>query len=229
MRRWILLVDGAHDVLHRLEPEVTAQHSLVVVETGAGALAELDRRSVDLVLMDASLPDMGGNDLLRRLRAVPNGQDVPVIVVSHDGSEMGRVVGLSLGADDYVVKPFSARELTLRIHAVLRRTVVATTEPSTLVRVDSLEVDPARHWAAVAGVPVELTLMEFRLLLHLLERRGRVQSRGELLDHVWGREQHETRTVDTHVKRLRAKLGAGASLIETVRGIGYRLRDDVSD
>jgi two-component system phosphate regulon response regulator PhoB len=226
MRRWILVVDGARDTLLRLEPSVAAQHSLVVAETGKGALDELARRAVDLVLIDTSLPDMTGNELLRRLRALPHGEDVPVILVSADDSELGRVVGLSLGADDYVVKPFSPRELTLRMHAVMRRAGLAATEPSTLVRIGALELDPVRFHVAVAGVPVELTLMEFRLLLHLVERRDRVQSRAELLDQVWGREEHETRTVDTHIKRLRGKLERAAGLIETVRGLGYRLRSD---
>src|SRR5262249_8278798 len=148
--------------------------------------------------------------------------DIPVVFVTAKGDEVDRIVGFELGAADYVVKPFSVRELVLRVQAILRRS--RTTAPeSTPVEFGLLRIDPLAHKTWIAGKEVELTLLEFRLLLALYENRERVQTRGSLLDGVWGMDvSMTTRTVDTHVKRLRDKLGPAGHYIETVRGIGYR-------
>jgi two-component system phosphate regulon response regulator PhoB len=168
------------------------------------------------------LPDMVGTDICRQIKNDPATRQIPVIMVTAKGEEVDRVVGFELGADDYVTKPFSVRELILRVRAVLRRGEVSA--PTTILRVGTLALDTEAHRATVEGREILLTALEFRLLHTLLLRRDRVQSRETLLHDVWGLDiTVETRTVDTHVKRLREKLGSAGALIETVRGVGYRL------
>ncbi|MBX7195405.1 MAG: response regulator transcription factor [Sandaracinaceae bacterium] len=217
------MVDGAGDVLPSLDPVLRDAHDLVAVDTGARALEAASRRSVDLVLLDADPPDMKGNDVLRALRGHPVAFDVPVIVVSGQTAEIDRVVTLSLGADDYVAKPFSPRELALRVRAVMRRAGLLT-EPTSPIGTGPVELDPSNYRATVGGRRVDLTTLECELFRVLLLRRGRVQSRAELIEHVWASDDVDGRTVDTHIKRLRRKLGEAGRLIETVHGIGYRLR-----
>ncbi len=203
-----------------------AGHEVVTAGTGASALAEIKRARPDLVVLDVMLPDISGLEVCRRLRR--ERRDVPVVMLTAKGEEVDRIVGFEVGADDYVVKPFSPRELVLRVDAILRRTSRAappTEDSPEPIQIGVLLLDVAAHRVDVEGQEVHLTALEFRLLLDLASRRGRVQSRDRLLERVWGYSKGvETRTVDTHVKRLREKLGAASKYIETVRGVGYRMQ-----
>lgn len=198
-----------------------AGHDVAAAATGHEGLAQARARKPELVLLDLMLPDVPGFDVCRSLKADPATRGVPVIILTARGEEIDRVVGFELGVDDYVVKPFSVRELVLRVAAILRRSQSKTeSAPASFGR---LRVDRAAHRAWVDDVEVELTALEFKLLLALFERRDRVQTRAGLLDEVWGiTADVTTRTVDTHVKRLREKLGLAGTYIETVRGVGYR-------
>jgi two-component system, OmpR family, phosphate regulon response regulator PhoB len=176
----------------------------------------------DVVLLDLMLPDLPGTEVCKTLKLDVETRDIPIMIVSARGDEVDRIVGFELGAADYVVKPFSVRELVLRVHAILRRVRGGPAERR-LLEYGCLRIDPEAHRAWVGGVEVELTLLEFRLLVSLCEHRNRVQTRSGLLDGVWGMDVAiTTRTVDTHVKRLRDKLGAAGDYIQTVRGMGYR-------
>jgi two-component system phosphate regulon response regulator PhoB len=175
------------------------------------------------------LPDLPGSEVLRLIKEDPNLRRTAVVMVTAKGQESDRVQGLELGADDYVVKPFSVRELALRVKAVLRR-MARDSEGTGVLSAGSIKLDPARHEVRVGGNEVALTALEFRLLKTLLERPGRVQTREVLLSDVWGIEAEiTTRTVDTHIKRLREKLGTAGDIIETVRGVGYKLASPDKD
>jgi two-component system phosphate regulon response regulator PhoB len=179
----------------------------------------------DAIVLDLMLPDVSGTEVCRRLRENDRTRDIPIIMCTAKGSEIDRVVGFEVGADDYVVKPYSVRELLLRIRALLRRSQRTDSEPEVL-RFGRLKVDREAHRAWVDDVEVALTALEFRLLYAFLSRKGRVQTRDALLSDVWGIDADvTTRTVDTHVKRLREKLGEAGDYIETLRGVGYRFRD----
>ncbi len=191
--------------------------------TGTDGLAEAFREPIpDLILLDLMLPDLSGTEICRRLRADERTRDTLIIMLTARGDEIDRVVGFEIGADDYVVKPFSMRELMLRIRALLRRR--QEPEPGTEeIAFGRLRIDREGFRVWVDDAEVTLTALEFRLLRVLLQRRGRVQTRSLLLDDVWGIEADvTTRTVDTHVKRLREKLGPAGAYLETVRGVGYR-------
>lgn len=182
----------------------------------------------DLVLLDLMLPDIQGTEVCRQLKANPETADIPVIMLTARSAEIDRVVGFEVGADDYVPKPFSTRELALRIRAVLRRSRPRERSQHEL-QVGSLRVDIAGHQTWVDGEERILTALEFRLLTTLLQRRGRAQSREALLDEVWGSSTTvTTRTVDTHVKRLRQKLGSVGDYIQTIRGVGYKFASSVA-
>ncbi|HWN82252.1 MAG TPA: winged helix-turn-helix domain-containing protein, partial [Candidatus Udaeobacter sp.] len=179
----------------------------------------------DLIILDLMLPDMDGTEVLRVLKADDRTRQIPVIFLSARTEEVDRVVGFELGAEDYVGKPFSPRELMLRVRALLRRR--GDGEETGALRAGGLAVDLTSHRVEVDGEAVELTATEFRLLAHLMRKPGRVLERDRLLDAVWGQEVYVTpRTVDTHVQRLRQKLGSAGRLIETVRGVGYRFSDE---
>ncbi|MCA9601097.1 MAG: response regulator transcription factor [Polyangiales bacterium] len=230
MKRQILVVEDEPDladlVAYNLEQEGFA---VSVATSGATALSMARANCPDLVVLDIMLPDITGIDVCRQLRANKATQAVSVIVLTAKGEESDRVAGFEAGADDYVVKPFSPRELLLRVNAVLRRSA-AGAEPSTedVLTFGVLTINMPRHEVAVSGERVDVTPIEFKLLHDLATRRGRVQSRDDLLARVWDYAAGvESRTVDTHVKRLRVKLGAASDYIETVRGIGYRMRDDI--
>jgi two-component system, OmpR family, phosphate regulon response regulator PhoB len=182
-----------------------------------------------LALIDVMLPDISGLEVCRQIRADGRTKSLPVIMLTARGEEIDRVLGFESGADDYVVKPFSMRELLMRVRAMLRRG--APSEPvDPPVTFGCLTVDTGAHVVTVEGAPVRLTALEFRLLTTFLERRGRLQSRETLLAHVWGIEGNiNTRTVDVHVMRLREKLGAAGEYIETIRGAGYRFRTRPGD
>jgi len=199
---------------------------VVVAFTGEQALRAVKEERFDLVLLDLMLPDISGTEVCKKLKSNPQTATIPVVMVTAKGEEIDRIVGFELGADDYVVKPFSVRELVLRVRSILRRADPATQAPDRF-EVDKLKVDRAAHRVWVEGVEVTLTALELRLLVMLYDRRGRVQSRELLLDEVWGADSDVTaRNVDTHVKRVREKLGPAGEYIETVRGVGYRFRGD---
>ena len=194
--------------------------------TGKAALElALQDPTPDAILLDLMLPDISGIEVCRQLRAHPRTKNVPIIMMTARGEEIDRVVGFEVGADDYVVKPFSVRELMLRVKAKIRRRQPEENDEAE-VQFGRLRLDRAAHRAWVDDSETQLTALEFRLLTTLLERRGRVQTRDRLLQDVWGIEAEvTTRTVDTHVKRLRHKLGAAGDYVETLRGVGYRFRE----
>jgi two-component system response regulator RegX3 len=195
----------------------------VVAADGLGALAEFDRAGADIVLLDLMLPGLSGTEVCRSLRAKSS---VPIIMLTAKDTEIDKVVGLELGADDYVTKPYSARELVARIRAVLRRGTEAEAVGDTSLSAGPVRLDVDRHVVAVDGQPVALPLKEFDLLELLLRNAGRVLTRGQLIDRVWGADYvGDTKTLDVHVKRLRAKLEpdpANPRYLLTVRGLGYK-------
>lgn len=195
-------------------------------QDGRTALSLIQKRQPDLILLDLMLPDADGTDICKSLKSNEKTRHIPVIMVTARGEEIDRVVGFELGADDYIVKPFSPRELVLRVKAVLQRT--SPREPlSKILDAAGIKVDLERHLVTVDGIPVSLTVTEFNLLHTLLKNRGRVLTREILLDQVWGYHfDGYDRTVDTHIKRLRQKLGTAGEVIETVRGIGYRFKEE---
>ena len=224
----ILVIEDEADLREVLSYNLTqAGHQVRLVSRGREGLTVAKAEKPELVLLDLMLPDMGGADVCRALKSDPQTRGVNVIMVTAKGEEIDRVVGFELGADDYVTKPFSVRELLLRIQAVLRRKASTDDDVAPLVQIDGLKIDRGAHRAWVDGEEITLTALEFKLLVTLCDRRGRVQTRERLLSDVWGIDADITsRTVDTHVKRLREKLGAVGDRIETVRGVGYRLSDE---
>jgi two-component system phosphate regulon response regulator PhoB len=222
----ILVVEDERDLAELVSYNLReAGHEVTCVHDGNMALAEIQRSVPDLLVLDVMLPDISGLEVCRRLRRSPQTIRLPVIMLTARSDEVDRVVGFEVGADDYVPKPFSPRELVLRVDAILRRTTHAEAlEGPQMIVLGDLVIDVPAHRVEVQGEEVSLTALEFRLLLDLASRAGRVQSRDALLERVWGYSPNvETRTVDTHVKRLREKLGAAAAQIETVRGVGYRV------
>ncbi len=204
-----------------------AGYRCTVTITGEDALESLDRQKVDLIILDIMLPKMDGFQTCRRIRDDDRLSAIPIMMLTARGEEVDRVVGFELGADDYVVKPFSPRELVLRVKTILRRGDSKQKPTKEILAADDLVIDIPRHRVTVKDKEIVFTPMEFKLLVILLERRGRVQSREQLLSDVWNIEADvTTRTVDTHIKRLRQKLGKVGDLIETVRGLGYRYNDD---
>jgi two-component system phosphate regulon response regulator PhoB len=228
----ILVIEDEADIRQVLEYNLRqAGHDVAAVERGNAGLALARERPPDLVVLDLMLPDIAGLDVCRAMKADARLRHVAVIMLTAKGSEIDRIVGLELGADDYVTKPFSVRELLLRVQAVLRRAPTGSepelAEPVVFGR---LRIDYTGHRAWVDDKEVALTALEMRLLWTLYQRRGRVQSRGTLLDDVWDADpENNTRTVDTHVKRLREKLGAAGDYVETVRGVGYRFAAEPGD
>jgi len=221
----LLIVEDEPDMLSVLDFNLRgAGFETLLARGGEEALAHLRRRVPDLILLDLMLPDVPGTEVCRRIKAEPRTRGVPVVMVTARGDEVDRVVGFEVGADDYVTKPFSVRELILRLRAVLRRAGSPGDRPPDAV--GPIRIDMDAHRCLVDGAEVDLTPIEFKLLATLLARLGRVQTRERLLADVWGvTADLETRTIDTHVKRLREKLGSGRDLLETVRGIGYRFVD----
>ena len=194
---------------------------------GPDAIRGARDHSPCLIVLDIMLAGMNGLEVCKLLKADPLTTRIPVIMLTAKSEEPDRIIGLELGADDYMTKPFSPRELVLRIKSVLRRASPAPAKKDTIpLRAGPVAIDRDRHEVLVRGKQIDLTATEFRLLTLLVERRGRVQSRDGLLNEVWGYESAiDTRTVDTHVRRLREKLGPGAECIETIRGFGYRVAE----
>jgi two-component system phosphate regulon response regulator PhoB len=226
MAERILVVDDEPDLLELVRINLDqAGFAVETAETGEDALRALRRSPPDLMVLDLMLPDVSGTEICRRVRADAEVARLPIIMLTAKSDEVDRVVGLEVGADDYVTKPFSPRELVLRVRAVLRRRHPVSSS-SGLLAYGVLQLDPGRHRCYVEGEEVELTAKEFDLLHGLMQRPGRVMSRDQLLDRVWGSGAAvTTRTIDTHLKRLREKLGPASTLIETVRGVGYRFAE----
>jgi two-component system, OmpR family, phosphate regulon response regulator PhoB len=223
----VLVIEDEADLATTLEYNLrTEGFEVRLAHTGKQGLAHAIAEPLpDLIVLDLMLPDLAGTEICRRLREQERTRDIPVIMCTAKGEEIDRVVGFEVGADDYVVKPFSVRELVLRIRALLRRANRVEGEPS-LIRFGRLKIDRDAHRAWVDDVEIALTALEFRLLHAFMSRKGRVQTRDALLSDVWGIEADvTTRTVDTHVKRLREKLGDAGAYIETLRGVGYRFKD----
>jgi two-component system phosphate regulon response regulator PhoB len=224
MQHKVLVVDDEADVLDMLVINLRAAgFNVIALEDGATVVAKARAESPSLIILDLMLPKMSGLEICKVLKSDAATRGIPIIMLTAKAEEVDKIVGLELGADDYVTKPFSPRELILRVNRSLRR----GKEKAPVVEklsIGELELDHARHVVTVKGQPVELTATEFKLLALLMDRRGRVQGRDRLLNDVWGYESViDTRTVDTHVRRLREKLGSCASYIETVRGVGYRI------
>ncbi len=222
----VLVVEDNPDHRELLREHLTrAGHTVHLATTAAEGLRFARQHSPDLVLLDILLPDKPGTSVCRALKQSETTEDIAVIIVSGRGDEIDRIIGFELGADDYLVKPFSVRELLLRIEAVMRRHP-RSSQPSRIVQFGCLRLDREAHRAWVDRDEIALTALEFRALVALLDRQGRVQTRSELLTAVWADENdNDARTVDTLVNRLRTKLGPAGKYIETVRGAGYRFSE----
>ena len=228
-RERILLIEDEPDLAEVLQYNLEKEGFQVeLAHRGDTGLELVHREIPDLILLDLMLPGIDGLEVTRLLKRDPATTHLPIVMLTARGEEVDRIVGLELGADDYISKPFSPREVVLRVKAVLRR---SQPEPETgdtgveRLELGGIELDISGHQLRVQDKEVPLTATEFRLLRLLIERAGRVQTRGQLLSDVWGyAEDIDSRTVDTHIRRLRRKLGPEADRIETVIGVGYRLR-----
>jgi len=229
MNPTILVADDEPDIRELVQYNLEkAGYRVVTAREGAEALSRAQASPPDAVVLDLLMPVLDGLSVLRSLRSEPATADLPILLLTARGSEMDKLLGFEHGADDYLTKPFSPRELVARVGAMLRRRRPA--EDEGVVEIAGLRVDPSRHEASYEGDPLELTRREFGLLHHLARHPGRLFRREELLDKVWGYDYlGETRTVDVHVRRLRAKLGAGKGLIQTVIGSGYRFHVHCSE
>ncbi len=224
----ILVIDDEPDVTDLVAYHLRAKGYQVQTVTNSSSSIGVARSLLpDLVILDIMMPELNGTQICRILRADPKLKSVPIIFLTARAEEGDRVSGFEVGCDDYVCKPFSIKELILRVQSILRRTVEgASNQDTRRLQIGRIVVDVERHEATVNDRPVELTATEFKLLRLLMERRGRVQTREHLLISVWNYETEiETRTVDTHIRRLREKLGTEADRIETIRGVGYRMSE----
>ena len=222
----ILIIEDEQDVVDMLRSNLKKAGGFVVATAsdGAAGLKKAREELPALIILDLMLPKMPGLEVCKVLKNDSATRHIPIIMLTAKAEEVDRIVGLEFGADDYVTKPFSPREIVLRIKAIMRRGKGEVTDEK--MTIGAITVDPARHHVSVDGKTIRLTTVEYRLLSMLMLRRGRVQSRDRLLNEVWGYESLiDTRTVDTHVRRLRKKLGKAAEAIETVRGFGYRLHE----
>jgi two-component system phosphate regulon response regulator PhoB len=226
MAHRILVVDDEPDITALVAYHLAkAGYRVSTAATGQDALRAAKEERPDVVILDIMLPSVSGYDVLGEMRKREETREVGVILLTARREEADRIKGLSLGADDYLTKPFSPQELTLRVQALLRRLGSPAVSAGSTITAGSIAIDRSSHRVTVDGVELELTATEFKLLLTLVERRGRVQSRPQLLETVWEAQPDiQTRTVDMHVQRLRTKLGEAGNMIETVRGFGYRFR-----
>ena len=220
----ILVVDDEPDALELIEFNLQAAgYEVVTAADGAEGLKKARTAAPALILLDVMLPEMDGMEVCKTLKRDPTTAVIPIIMLTAKGAEIDRVLGLELGADDYVTKPFSPRELILRVKGLLRRGRPAE-EKADRLNLGDLQIDIPRHEVLIQGKRIELTATEFKLLTVLAQRKGRVQSREKLLQDVWEYDNLiDTRTVDTHMRRLREKMGRAAKYLDTVRGVGYRL------
>jgi len=222
----VLVVDDEPDIVALVAYHLAkAGYRVSTAATGADGLAAARQERPALVVLDLMLPGLSGLEVLEQLRSGDATRDIPVLMLTARREEQDRIRGLAMGADDYLTKPFAPQELVLRVGAILRRVAAAPTGKVDSLKIGSIEIDRAEHRVSVDGEEIELTPTEYKLLVTLAERRGRVQARSHLLETVWeAAPDIQTRTVDMHVQRLRAKLGPAGDLIETVRGFGYRLK-----
>jgi two-component system phosphate regulon response regulator PhoB len=221
----ILVADDEADVLNLVSSNLkNAGFNVIKAHDGASALSKAREAIPTLIVLDIMLPGMSGLEVCKTLKSEGATSQIPIIMLTAKAEEIDRILGLELGADDYITKPFSPRELVLRVKSVVRRTASGLHEKPDLIKIGDIVVDRLRFDVRVNEESLEMTPTEFKLLLILMERRGRVQSREVLLNDVWGYDNVlDTRTVDTHVARLREKLRKGKVSIETVRGFGYRI------
>jgi two-component system phosphate regulon response regulator PhoB len=226
MKHRVLVVDDEPDITALVAYHLAKEgYRVSTAASGPEALKAVTEQRPDLVVLDLMLPGQSGYEVLEALRRKEDTRDIGVVVLTARREEGDRIKGLTLGADDYLVKPFSPRELVLRVGAVLRRLASPAVASGAVLVAGPVVIDRAQHRVTVEGREVSLTATEFNLLVTLAERRGRVQSRSQLLQTVWqANPSIQTRTVDMHVQRLRAKLGSAGRMIETVRGFGYRFR-----
>jgi two-component system phosphate regulon response regulator PhoB len=222
----ILVVEDDPDILHLLIYTLrSAGFNVLSNQDGYEALNAVRIHHPDLIILDLMIPGIDGFEVCKELKRNSGTRSIPVIMLTARGEEIDRIVGLELGADDYVVKPFSPRELLLRIRAILRRSTPETTAESSYWQNEGFQVDLEAHKVSINGEDVPLTATEFKLLAELIRNRGKVQTRDQLLDKVWGyRFEGYARTVDTHVRRLRQKISPYSEWVETVRGVGYRFK-----
>jgi len=223
----VLIVEDERDVVDMLALNLRKAGGFLIstATDGAAGLTKARAEKPALIILDLMLPKMPGLEICKILKSDSTTRHIPIMMLTAKAEEIDRIVGLEFGADDYVTKPFSPREVILRIRAILRRGAAETTDEE--LTAGPITIDPARHAVSVERKRVNLTSLEFKLLRTLMQRRGRVQARDRLLNDVWGYESViDTRTVDTHVRRLREKLGKAGEIIETVRGFGYRLREE---
>lgn len=222
----VLIIEDDKDILNLVAWHLkAADYEVLKAEDGVSGLETALREKPDLVVLDLMLPGMDGLDVCKTLKRNKETGAMPIIMLTARGEEADRIVGLELGADDYVVKPFSPRELVLRVQAVMRRAAAPAPAQDVLAE-EGIAVDVQAHRVWIDGEEVVLTATEFKLLSELMHNRGRVLTRDRLLDRVWGYQfEGYARTVDTHIRRLRQKLGPYAHLVETIRGVGYRFRE----
>jgi two-component system phosphate regulon response regulator PhoB len=233
MERSVVIIEDERDVARLLEFNLrSAGFAVVSAATGAAGLDEVHRGKPDVIVLDLMLPDQSGYEVCKQIRADPAVGDAGVLMLTAKGEAEDRILGLEVGADDYVVKPFVVREVVLRVTALAnrlaeRRARPQVNEPGSTLKVGPIELDPVTHDVRIGGAPVQLRPLEYKLLQLLVSDPGRVFSREELLEQVWEmRGDINTRTVDVHVRRLRVSLGAAADVIETVHGFGYRAKRD---
>ncbi|HEX2687386.1 MAG TPA: response regulator [Kofleriaceae bacterium] len=231
MERRVIIIEDERDVARLLEFNFRSTNfEAVSAGTGAEGIAAVLQHKPDVVVLDLMLPDQSGYDVCKTIRADPSVGDVGILMLTAKGEAEDRILGLEVGADDYVVKPFVVREVVLRVTALAnrlaeRRARPAAGDPSGVLKVGAIEIDPVTHDVKIAGVPTQLRPLEYKLLQLLVKDPGRVFSREDLLEQVWEmRGDINTRTVDVHVRRLRVSLGSAADVIETVHGFGYRAK-----
>jgi DNA-binding response OmpR family regulator len=223
----ILIIEDERDVVDLLALHLrkSGKFAVSTANDGASGLDKARNERPAFIILDLMLPKMPGLEVCKVLKTDPATRHIPIMMLTAKAEEIDRIVGLEFGADDYVTKPFSPREVILRVKAILRRGEARQDDER--LTAGAITIDPARHNVSVEGKRVNLTSIEFKLLCTLIQRRGRVQARDRLLNDVWGYESViDTRTVDTHVRRLREKLGKAGTAVETVRGFGYRLREN---
>lgn len=224
----ILLIEDDKDIAELVDYNLKQEKILYEVSySGSTGLNRARKFLPDLIILDLMLPDMGGIDVCKALKADSKTKDIPVLMLTAKGEEIDRIVGFEVGADDYMTKPFSPRELVLRVKAILRRLKEREWgKNKELLIFGEVVLDPAKFQVKVGKTEIRLTAIEFKLLQYLILTKGRVATRDALLDHVWGYDAAlTTRTVDTHIKRLRSKIGRAGKYIETIRGIGYRFKE----
>lgn len=227
-RKKIFVVDDEEHIIELIKFNLEKNgYDVLTSDNGEDCIALLEENSVDLLVLDLMLPGMDGIEVCKEIRKKDRFNKLPIIMLTAKGEETDRILGLELGADDYITKPFSVRELVARIKAILRRTEGKSSEKSIILQLKGITLDTEKHEVTVDGNIIELTLKEFELLKILIENRGKVLSRNLLLDEVWGFDYFgETRTVDVHIRNLRKKIGDDdfGEYIETIRGVGYKIK-----